>query len=306
MQAAHGLFHKAIVQSSSGGMFLNSQETANRHAYELANALGLKKPTGSELQKIPMEKIIAALNTVAGPFVGVVDDHHFSANPYYPTAPAISAKIPIMAGCTNAEATYYLRKDARNFDLPRENVLSRLMRFLLIDRPRAELILKGYAETYSKLNDSGLLVMITSDYLFKRNTRKIAALHAALNGANVYHYLFDRNTPVEGGKLSSPHTTEVPFIFGTTQAAKAHVGDGTDIASMTQIMMSTWAAFARSGNPNNDTIPEWKTFSEENPNTMVLNVQSHLETDPGESARSLLNGLSYYGYNHPRVSFVTD
>ena len=48
----------------------------------------------------------------------------------------------------------------------------------------------------------------------------------------VYLYMFERETPVEGGRMHCPHTSEVPFIFGTTAAAKAQAGTGNDIAPL--------------------------------------------------------------------------
>jgi para-nitrobenzyl esterase len=62
----------------------------------------------------------------------------------------------------------------------------------------------------------------------------------------VYAYVFDWKTPVLGGRLRSPHTLEVPFIFGTTDAAAALVGTGPDVATMTRATMGAWVAFARS------------------------------------------------------------
>ena len=38
------------------------------------------------------------------------------------------------------------------------------------------------------------------------------------------------------------------------------VDSGADIAPLTRQMMSTWAAFAHTGNPNNAALPSWPRF----------------------------------------------
>ena len=75
---------------------------------------------------------------------------------------------------------------------------------------------------------------------------------------------------------------------------------------MTKIMMATWAAFARQGDPNNSMIPAWKPFTGAERQTMVLNVESQLVSDPGGAARAALDGLPYYDYSNDRASFLKD
>jgi para-nitrobenzyl esterase len=304
MPVATGLFHKAILQSSAGGMRLASRDEAARAAAELARALGRDRLDGGELQREPLATLLDALRTATGPFRAVLDGRSFTTDPFHEMAPAISAHVPLLAGCTNTESTYYLRSDPRSFSLSLPAMQGRLMRFMGIDAARTGRLIDAYRESYPGYGPSDLLVMLTSDYMFKRNTLRIAALQAASAHAPVYAYLFDRETPVEGGRLRSPHTSEVPFIFGTTAAAAAHVGTGSDIAPMTDRMMATWASFARHGDPNNQAVPEWAPYRASDRRTMVLNVESRLATDPGGAAREALEGLPYFGYGHS-IALIT-
>ena len=178
------------------------------------------------------------------------------------------------------------------------------MRFLRLEHARTDRLIEVYRTTHPNFGPSEILMMISSDYIFKRNTLRIASLQATSARAPVYVYLFDRETPIEGGRMRSPHTTEVPFIFGTTAAAAAHVGTGSDIRPMTECMMTTWASFARNGDPNNPMVPDWKPFKDSDRQTMVLNVESHLAIDPGGQARSALEELPYFGYSHSLNAFV--
>lgn len=306
MPAASGLFHKAIVQSSSGGLFLNDAETAARQSAELAAALGLSSLRGRDLQDLPVDRIVDAVPKVAGPFVGVVDGRHFDRHPFDPTAPALSRDVPLLAGCTATEATYYLRTNPRNFALEQADVQRRLMRFLELGEGEVDRLIEGYRDAYPGADASRILALVASDYLFRRNTEAIARRQAATASAPVFSYLFARPTPVEGGVLGAPHTTEVPFIFGTTDAARAHVGDGPDIVPMTDLMMNFWASFARHGRPSHPSAPAWPVYRPEDRATMVLDVACRIESDPGGVARALLDPLPFYGYGRSREGFVRD
>jgi para-nitrobenzyl esterase len=306
MRAAHGLFHKAILQSSAGGMRLASPEEAARQSARLAKALDVARLDGDALQRVSMPALLAALETTTGAFRGMIDGRSFDSDPFGDSAPALSAGVPVLAGCTNTESTYYMRADPRNFALALADVQRRLQRFLQIDGARVDTLIDAYRAAYPDYRPSDILIMITSDYIFKRNTYGMAALQAASARAPVYAYLFSRETPIEGGRVRSPHTTEVPFVFGTTTAAQAHVGTGSDIQPMTERMMATWASFARSGDPNNPLVPAWTPFTDGNRQTMVLDVASRLAADPGGEARAGLEGLPYFGYGHSIQAFVTD
>jgi para-nitrobenzyl esterase len=306
MKAAHGLFHKAIVQSSAGGLRLADPEEAARTAANLAKALGLPRADGAALQDVPMDVLVAATKSAGGPFRGMIDGRSFDADPFHDKAPAISVNVPVMAGCTNTETTYHLRFQLENFSLEYPDVRRRLARFLQIDAARTESIIDAYRVTYPAYGPSDILAMVTSDYVFKRNTSRIAALQAASAGAPVYAYLFAWETPIEGGRMRAPHTSEVPFVFGTTAAAVGQLGSGPDLQPLTERMMAVWAAFARHGDPNNPLVPHWKPFSDSDRQTMVLDLESRLENDPGGQARATLDALPFYGYGNPMDAFCKD
>ena len=111
MRAAKGLFHKAIMQSVGGGLRLAGPQEAAGYAANLAKALDRNKLDGAELQKLPMEALLAAMKTMGGPFRAMIDDRSFDSDPYHMSAAAFSADIPVMVGYTNTETTYFHRFD---------------------------------------------------------------------------------------------------------------------------------------------------------------------------------------------------
>lgn len=52
--------------------------------------------------------------------------------------------------------------------------------------------------------------------------------------------------------------------------------------------MSAWYNFAKTGDPNNDMIPEWKTYDSKDRYTMVMDAEWSLEKDPGKAQREAL------------------
>jgi para-nitrobenzyl esterase len=139
--------------------------------------------------------------------------------------------------------------------------------------------------------------------LYRRNTTRVAALQASTAKAPVYAYVFDWKTPVLNGVLQSPHTLEVPFAFGTTQAAAAIVGDGPDLPKLVRETMSRWTSFAHGGVPTAPGGAAWAPYDTTGRSTMMLDLKSHLASNPGGDARQALDGLPYFEYSRP-ASFV--
>jgi len=139
-------------------------------------------------------------------------------------------------------------------------------------------------ETYSKLNPgatpSDLFFLIASDYRYSGPVMKIAERRAALGQGPVHLYYFTWETPVEGGRLKSPHTMEIPFVFDNVQISRGITGGGADAMALAGKLSETWLAFARTGDPNTSKLPHWPAFNPTERPTMVINNQSKVVADP--------------------------
>jgi len=298
---AKGLFHRAIAQSCSGSLRLAEPAEAAVMASHLARHLGLPCATGAALQAMPMERLVACLAAVPGSYYRpVLDGRCFTRHPFDPDAPAMSNEIPFMSGNAATETRLTLASDRQNFSLSTDEVQRRVARFLRIGTAEARRIMDAYRTSDPQASASDLLGAITTDHAYIRNTRREAALQALTSRAPVYSYLFNWRTPVFDGLLRSPHEIEVPFVFGTAATATSMVGTGPDLASLTQMMIATWSSFARTGNPNNPSIPYWRQYDTDERFTMVLDIDSHAEPDPGALARAALDDLPFFEYSMPQ------
>ena len=303
MTAAQGLFHKAIVQSCSGGLRMDGLDEAARQSHTLAAKLGLSNPDGAALQAVPMEKLLAAMKDVPDPFRPVLDGRNFQHDPFDPVAPSIAAGVPMMIGNAANEATFFLAGNMANFSLEIADVEKRVARFLQVDEPAAKHVIDAYRADHRGTTPSELLAAISTDYMYRRNTTRVAELQARTAKAPVFAYVFDWKTPVLNGVLQSPHTIEVPFAFGTTTAAAGLVGTGAELPRLVKATMSRWGSFVRTGVPAAPDRVKWTPYDRTTRATMMLDLESHLASNPDGGSRKALDDLPYFEYSRP-ASFV--
>jgi para-nitrobenzyl esterase len=163
-------------------------------------------------------------------------------------------------------------------------------------RTRIRTLLGGHADEalqiYSKANPgaspSDLYFLIASDHRYSGPVIKIAERRAALRGGPVYLYYFRWETPVDGGRLKSPHTIEIPFAFDNIKAATRLTGGGAEAMALADKVSDTWIAFARSGVPNTPKLPRWTPYNATDRPTMVFNNESRVENDPIREQRLVM------------------
>ncbi|MES2184715.1 MAG: carboxylesterase family protein [Pseudomonadota bacterium] len=296
---ARGLFHKGIMESFSGGIHLRTPDEAADMAYRCAKAAGLQRADAKAMQALPMDQLIATMKTMTDAVYPILDHRNFTHHPYDPGLPPQSANIPLMIGNAATECTWWMGSDLKNFQIEDADTRRRIGRYLSVDASETNRLVDIYRDAMQGATPVDLMIAIVTDFQFRKNTMHIADMKATDGKAPVYYYVFDWKTPVYGGVLRTPHTLEVPFVFGSTEAAVASVGTGPEVAALTRTFQSTWAAFARSGNPNNPTLPQWPAYDEKTKPSMMLGLQSRVENDPGGVPRRAMAALPAYEYAVP-------
>ena len=149
----------------------------------------------------------------------------------------------------------------------------------------------GVIDVYSKANPSAtpseLYFLIASDHRYGAPVMKIAERRAALGKGAVYLYYFRWETPLDGGRLKSPHTIEIPFVFDNVKTSRL-TADAPDAPALADKVSDAWIAFARTGDPNTPKLPEWPKFDATKRATMVFDSTSTVVDDPIREQRLAL------------------
>jgi para-nitrobenzyl esterase len=99
--------------------------------------------------------------------------------------------------------------------------------------------------------------------------------------ASVFVYIFAWPTPVMGGRLGACHGLEIPFVFNSVDHESVLVPSMTPaMEGLSLSMHAAWAAFARTGDPNHDGLPEWPKYETPARPTMVFDEENSLEMNP--------------------------
>src|SRR4029077_2837987 len=142
---------------------------------------------------------------------------------------------------------------------------------------------------------SDIMIYVLSDQMYRRNDILAAERKSQQQGsAPAYMYLITWRSPVMDGKLKSPHTLCIPFVFGTYDAASLMIGTGPERAVLSRKMMGAWTAFARTDVPAADDLPAWKPYDEVSRATMILDNDCRLENDPRKADRLALDHHPLY------------
>lgn len=222
-------------------------------------------------------------------FSPTVDGKILAQHPFHPVASSVSADVPLMIGSTRTELTLALRNDRPAFSLDEAGMRSRVKQYLGDDTDR---VVDVYRNTNPKATPSDLFFLIASDHDYSAPVMKIAERRAALNRGPVYLYYFTWETPVEGGRLKSPHAIEIPFAFDNVKISSALTGGGPEAMALADRVSDSWIAFARTGDPNQPKLPHWPKYESTNRFTMVMNAESRVEKDPiGEQRVAMFRAL---------------
>jgi para-nitrobenzyl esterase len=170
-----------------------------------------------------------------------------------------------------------LASDAAAFSLDDDGLRKRVTDIL---GDHATSTIDAYRKANPGASPSDVFFLIASDYRYGAPVMKIAERRAALGKAPVYLYYFRWETPVQGGRLKSPHTIEIPFAFDNVKISAALTGGGPEAMALADKVSDAWIAFARTGDPNTPKLPRWPAFNPKDRATMVFNNASKVENDP--------------------------
>jgi para-nitrobenzyl esterase len=288
MPLAKGLFHRAIIQSGSN---LRGQtiDAANNAARTFMGRVGAR--TVDEMAALPMDKLIAAAIATGGApvaFSPVLDGKTLVEGPFDPTAPALSADIPLLIGTVEYEVAFF---PTTKFDPIDDTALRASVKqtLRLSGDADADRVIAAYKKGRPGLTNLDYNLVISSDNF--RSPVLTEGDRKAAQKAPVYMYYFTWQSPVRQGKLKAFHTLEIPFHQENVNEATSMTGEGNDRLALQDKMSLAWANFARTGDPNHKGLPSWPTFDTARRATMILNKECKVVNDPNGEERRLGTSL---------------
>jgi len=286
MPGAKGLFHKAIIQSGSNLRGV-SKEDAAKTLQALMAKLNVK--TADDLQKVPMDQLIAATTGTQGlRLAPVLDGSTLPRDPFSPDAPAISADVPLLIGSTETEVTFFPGTPMDPID--DAALLARVKAAARADDTQAKHLIDLYKKGRPGVSNIDVALILESDNRVRTGIATIAELKEA-KPASVYLYYFTWRSPVHDGKLKAFHTLEIPFVTDNVDNGTSMTGTGQDRYALQDKMSAAWASFARTGNPNHKGLPTWPKFNPTQRATMIFNNECKVVNDPNGEERKALAAL---------------
>ncbi len=289
MPAALGLFHKAVVMSGSA-VRSGSASDAAAGAESVLRSLGLDRSRIGELENVPVDQLLKLTITPgAVPFrLGpVVDGSSLPTHVFDPVASDLCTDIPLLIGSTETEVTW----DAEmNYDpLDDAGLRRRLQETLRVDLATAEGVATLYRKNRPAASNLELYLIAASDAGGARLGTDLEAERKSMQaGAPVYRYYFQWYSPVSGGTIRAAHTMDIPFALDTASRSPSMVGTGPEVQPLADKMSAAWAAFARTGDPNTEMLPDWPAFDLDSRSTMIFNNECRQVNDPYNEERQAI------------------
>ena len=303
MPAAKGLFHRAIVQS---GPFLKclSPDYSGRVAELLLAELGLSKSQIRELQKIPVDRLSGAaaeaMKKIPAPksspirqafgehgWGPTVDGRILPCHPFEPSAPEISAHVPLLTGSNLHEFVNGLDHPGRQSMGMEE--LHRLVTEECGDASRE--IIDAYRMEYPEASSFDLYATVAAAS-FRKVAFEQAIRKSALNAAPAYTYVYSWRTPVLDGRPGTFHACEIAFTFDNADICDHYSGGTLEAFILSRQIGAAWANFARTGNPNHGGLPQWPAYTHESRAAMYFDSPCAVRNDPEGKGLKLIAQLN--------------
>lgn len=279
--AARGLFQKVIAQSGVITGLARSVEDAVNISDQLIYKLGLHSM--NDICTTPAENLVKTT-------VSFVDKNFTSNGPYngsrmfaptpdgeiipFDVEQAIqenAGKVKLLHGSNANEMHFFklLIPELRKKKSVDTYVLFYLRKYEHMSEETTMAVYQDYKKRYPNWSRSQIFMQMFTDRAFRLYHTELSELYSRAGG-KVYQYRFN----VEARWLKACHGLELGYLFNTVKTAfslrnRTLLGINESPA-LTRRMQDAWIRFAREGDPGHGDIPEWKQYTKERPETMII------------------------------------
>jgi para-nitrobenzyl esterase len=296
MPAAAGLFHRAITMSGQQ-VTASGPLNATKRAQAYLAGLGVKADDLSSLLSLSTAQLVEGL-AAQDPILGgglymgpVLDMTHLARHPFWPDAPPQSQAIPMMLGNTHDETRAFIDPHGPKLKgLDWSNLAARIAPELRMDLS-PEWIVAQYRARYPDWSAARIFyAATTAGRSWPGQVLEAEARAHADAPTWVYQVDFASPTQPERG---APHTMDIALAFGTLDAPGSFTGTGTGAQAASRALMQRFLAFARRGDPNGSGMAPWPQYRLDRRQTMIVDLDSHVESDPRGWERELFARVPY-------------
>ncbi|WP_433031137.1 carboxylesterase/lipase family protein [Actinomycetospora sp. CA-053990] len=288
--AAHGLFHRAIAESSAPGMVFG-QERARGWAAGFVSALGADDDPLRGLTSATPDELLAAARILREsigdqpgtiPTAPVVDGDLLPESPLDAFEGGRAVDVPLIIGTNDTEGRLFELPRLRMDVLVSEERASQM--FALTQPELREQVLTAYEGTAHRKDLGG-------DYMFWYPSVRVMQAHRG----PVWAYRYDLTTPVLNLMgVRATHGMELYAVFGLVDSGAARVltalGGRRHLRALSERIQADWVHFARHGTP----AGHWPTYDTETRLTKIFDRTDRVESDPRRERRLAWQGFRGY------------
>lgn len=286
MPAARGLFHRAFAMSGALLNCLPLDESRSLTDLTL-RVCGLGDLTGDAAVKALRELDVMdlvntqlshplglrAITEMRGRF-GPVRCPSLPRDPADAIADGSAADVHVVLGCTTHELEPFLgTPEVWNAD--EAFLMARLRHFLADDTDR---VLAAYRAARPDDSLVSLYLLIASDHAFRIPAVRLAEALLAGGGPAPYVYLYAYGRVSPDGVVRAGHGSDLWYFLDNVSVGP--VFDGPHAAPLVHASAGSLVALARAGDPNHQGLATWPPYDLADRPTMILDVESRVESDP--------------------------
>jgi para-nitrobenzyl esterase len=268
---ARGLFQRAIGESGAfftigdGPLAPKSLAASEELGQQFAATMGADSLAA--LRARSADDVLRASLGKRPWFGPTIDGYMLHENAYSTFAAGKQSRVPLLAGWNADESRSAVTLAPER---PTAKAFADQTRARFGDS--AEAILKAYpAASDAEALESA--ASLASDMFVGYVTWKWIEMHLATGRSPVFRYSFDRvipiapdtkgnGRPVTARDIGARHAGEIEYVFGALASSPRVPWEPVD-HSLSDLMMSYWTNFARSGDPNGGGVPKWRRYDKE-------------------------------------------
>ena len=230
---------------------------------------------------------------IAPPYI---DGEYIAEHPLDLIRKGAAVEVDLLVGTNFNESTSRKPPDFKEVS---ENGMHNWIKYVVEslgqNEEKAVSLINAYRETRKDEGSLSAQVVIDAfltDFEFRISAIRTAEAQSTQN-PNTYMFLFTWPSPIMGGIFGAFHTSEIPFVFGWLDDPYWGLYSDTseEAKKLSEKIMDSWIAFARTGNPSHSGIPEWPKYNMEKRSTMILGKEIKVVDDPYGKERMAWNGI---------------